>query len=58
MGRNVFALAVVALLLLEGLALPIAPARASTVDLSGYHGILSFRLEKKYPDSHFWLTLR
>jgi MYXO-CTERM domain-containing protein len=33
MGRNVFALAVVALLLLEGLALPIAPARASTVDL-------------------------
>jgi alpha-amylase/alpha-mannosidase (GH57 family) len=33
MERDVFALAVVALLLMEGVVLPIAPARASSVDL-------------------------
>jgi len=48
-------------------SLPVLPARRDSkditpgrnhLDLSGYHGILSFRLEKKDPDSHFWLTLR
>ena len=48
-------------------SLPILPPRREStelasgrnrLDLSGYHGILSFRLEKNDPDSHFWLSLK
>ena len=47
--------------------LPVLPSRREAteltagrnrLDLSGYHGILSFRLEAKDPDSHFWMSLK
>jgi hypothetical protein len=47
-------------------SLPVLPSRRESnelasgrnrLDLSGYHGILSFKLEKKDPDSHFWMSL-
>ena len=49
------------------LSLPVLPCRRESsalapgrnrLDLSAYHGILSFRLERKDPDSHFWISLR
>jgi len=49
------------------LSLPVASARREVfelkpgrnrLDLSSFHGIVSFRLERTDPDSDFWVTLR
>jgi hypothetical protein len=48
-------------------SLPVLPARRESnelssgrnnLDLSGYHGVLSFRLAESDPDSQFWISLR
>ena len=49
------------------LSLPVSEARQDSaeirpgrnrIDLSGYHGIVSFRLEEKDPGANFWVNLR